>query len=141
MKPSLFADCARADLYHLPSSRRREALRAVAQSGLTLRESDLGRCMNAGEALTHLGRDLCFPEWYGSNFDALHDCLGDPEWLGNGQVVVIDGLAPLCAKDRTAFTTLLEVLSSAAESSASSGLPLWIVLDAPAPGVADLPEA
>ena len=82
-----------------------------------------------------------FPDWYGVNFDALVDCLTEPECLpGKGQVLVVDGAATLRQGDPRAFATLLEVLRAAAGGRRAAGAPLWILLDTHAPGIHSLPE-
>jgi hypothetical protein len=32
---------------------------------------------------------LSFPDWFGRNLDALHDCLGDLSWLPPGEHVLV----------------------------------------------------
>jgi RNAse (barnase) inhibitor barstar len=32
---------------------------------------------------------LSFPDWFGRNLDALHDCLGDLSWLPAGEHVLV----------------------------------------------------
>ena len=40
--------------------------------------------LSFGALLKQLGEALNFPDWYGANFDALHDCLTDPDCLPGG---------------------------------------------------------
>jgi len=103
---------------------------------------DLSACRNPAEALRHLGTTLHFPSWYGANFDALFDCLTDPDWqAGTGAVVLIIGIDSLRRAAPEGFATLIEVFQAAAEAWRAAGKPCWILLDAPASGITPLPEA
>lgn len=126
-------------LFYLPADR--QPLPPPPAPIRAWRIANLSQSPTASAALTRLGQALHFPDWYGANFDALHDCLGDPDWLGNGAAVLIDGLDTLRDRDRQAWSTLLDVFRSATERDAGHLPPLWIVLTTPAPGVANLPTA
>jgi RNAse (barnase) inhibitor barstar len=142
MRPNLLHDNARAGLYHLPAARRDELPKLAAKGRLALLPVAADSCRNVNEALHEFGRALGFPAWYGGNLDALHDCLTDPDWHPKrGVVMLITGLEAAHHGDRARFATLLAVLRSAALSRSANGNPLWILLDAPAPGVPELPEA
>ena len=142
MKTGLLKDAAGAGLFHLPRSRRVDLLHLAAAAQLKLLLADLGDCKGRHEALYQLGKACQFPVWYGANLDALHDCLTDPEWQPRkGVVLQISGLDSLRAADPEAFSTLIEVLQSAASIRSAGKTPLWILLTSPAPGIRDLPEA
>jgi RNAse (barnase) inhibitor barstar len=142
MRPNLLHDNARAGLYHLPAARRDELLKLAAKGRLALLPVAADGCRNVNEALHEFGRALGFPAWYGGNLDALHDCLTDPDWHPKrGLVVLIADLEAVHHGDPARFPALVAVLRSAAQSRSADGNPLWILLDAPAPGVPELPEA
>lgn len=131
-----------AGLYYLPASRQALLQEMARQADLQLLEVELGHFSKLDRILRELGLALHFPDWYGANLDALHDCLTDPDWLPKrGIVIRITGLDELQQKARPAFTTLLEVLGSAARERSAAQLPLWILLDTPGHGIAPLPEA
>ena len=90
-------------------------------------------------ARLRLGEQLAFPDWYGSNFDALYDCLTDPEILpAGGQLILLRGLAPLQQLAPDACATLIDVMSDACGERRASGLPLWLLIDQPLAGVPPL---
>lgn len=73
-----------------------------------------------GAVLRELGEALDFPEHYGVNFDALHDCLrevGDPG--ARGLVLLWDGWQAFAEADRRSFDVVVEILTERAESGAS----------------------
>lgn len=142
MSASLFADAARAGLYHLPPGRRHDLAARAAEARQKLLDADVGHCETLRETLQAFGQFFAFPAWYGANFDALRDCLTDPDWHPKqGVLLHIAGLDKLRRCDPEALSTLIDVLRTAAAERSASQAPLWILLTSPARGVADLPEA
>ena len=142
MQASLFKDHARAGLYHLPAAHRNSLPDLIAKAHQTLLQADVSACTGSHETLRELGKAFNFPTWYGINFDALHDCLTDLDWQpAKGLVLQISGLDTLRIGNPQAFSTLVDVLRSAATTRSAEKHPLWILLTGPAPGVANLPDA
>ena len=142
MKPGLFKDTTQAGIYHLPAKHQLDLPRLVAKAHLILLAANLGDCKDKHQALGELGKACKFPAWYGVNFDALHDCLTDPDWQPKtGVVLQISGLDLLHERDPDSFSTLIEVLQSAASIRSAEKTPLWILLTSPTLGIADLPDA
>jgi hypothetical protein len=81
--------------------------------------------IDAGEKpIDSIARALAFPTWFGRNWDALEDSLGDLSWRkGAGHVLLLstyppdEGLAPLT-----------DVLTSSAAFWAGRGKPFFAVL-------------
>lgn len=141
MKRRLLNDL-RTGLYHLPASRRRRLLEQAARTHQTVLEADIGGSATTHDALLELGKAFIFPDWYGANLDALRDCLTDPEWQPDTPLaLLVSGVDALRRNDPEIFPALLEVLRSAAELRTAENAPLCILIDAAAPGIADLPEA
>ena len=80
--------------------------------------------IDAQDALfERLAKALDFPAWFGGNWDALEDCLGDLSWrAGGGHVLVFDGY-PGGAE----LGALLDVLRSSAQYWAQRGRPFFAV--------------
>jgi hypothetical protein len=80
--------------------------------------------IDAQDALfERLAKALDFPAWFGGNWDALEDCLGDLSWrTGGGHVLVFDGY-PGGAE----LGALLDVLRSSAQYWAQRGRPFFAV--------------
>lgn len=93
------------------------------------------------EFLAAVGTALGFPAYYGQNFDALEDCLGD---VGRGQagaVLLWDGWGTLARSDQKAFSIAMSVLG--ARVDADRGGPFSVLLRGEGPeaslsGIADL---
>lgn len=142
MSDNPLTDAARSGLYHLPASRLTLVEAAAERARFCLMKAHILKQASIESTLSELGNAFKFPVWYGANFDALYDCLCDPEWQpAKGHVLLIDGLAHLRAADSGSFTTLIDVLLAAAESRHERPEPFWILIDTPARGIPAFPEA
>jgi hypothetical protein len=81
--------------------------------------------LSKGEVLAAFAKALDFPDWFGRNWDALEDCLGDLSWRkADGHVLLItdfDGVP------RDELGVLREVLAASAEFWAGRGRPFFAV--------------
>jgi len=131
----VFPDPSRYGVFFLSPLERAKAEQATL--GSTLIQVKLNGLKNKTAVLKALGRALKFPEHYGQNFDALSDCLTDPDfWPAKSYVLFVDGLQTLQKVEPKACTTLLEIFQSAVEDWRANGKPFWVMLDAPFPGIA-----
>lgn len=131
-----------AGVYYLPPPHRTVFETAAQKHHFPILTADLSGHQKIEATLRKIGTALHFPLWFGANFDALFDCLVDPDWYpAKGHVVIFNGIDSLRSADPDDFTTLIEVLQAASESRSAAGTPLWILLDTPARGIAPLPEA
>ena len=97
----------------------RQDLPALRQAADELEQAffsvDLGSARNVPGFIKALKRDLDFPDWFGGNLDALHDCLTDFSWRpAPGYVITLDGSETLRANP-TSFAIFNEVLVSVIE--------------------------
>jgi RNAse (barnase) inhibitor barstar len=84
---------------------------------------------------------LRFPQHFGSNWDALEECLTDLEWVdGEGYVLYYDHIDALLEAHPDQFETLVEILRDAVASWKEDGAAMVVLLSgAKAPkGVAKL---
>lgn len=133
---------AHSGVYHLPPTHRAELEQTAAHLGRPVFVVDIAACRNTAETLRQIGTALHFPTWYGANFDALFDCLTDPDGqAGKASVLLLNGIDSLQQAEPENFSTLLEVLQAVAEARRETGNPCWILLDIPARGIGALPEA
>lgn len=131
-----------AGIYHASPHRWKGLIATALQGMQACRQANLAACRTLEAALTTVGNEFDFPDWYGHNLDALYDCLTDPDWQPEGSLVLLlSGLDTLRGGDPEGFSQLIEVLGTAAEARADAGLPCWIILDTPARGVLKLPAA
>ena len=96
--------------------------------------------------MAHVSTALRFPEYFGRNLDALHDCLTDLDWLAEGDhpwagfVLVFANAKDFAAGHRQDFEDCLAVMRSAAEYWRETGKPFWAFLHSPGEWKSSLPE-
>lgn len=138
---TLLQRSADAGIYHLPHGAR-ATLRDAAQAlGYTWLQTDFGEQREIVPILEQIGRDLQLPAWYGANYDALADCLCDPDCIATapGYVLLVSGADELHAQDNAAFDTLNEVLAGVVATWRDDGTPFWVFYDMRPDGLAPLP--
>ena len=85
-------------------------------------------CRDKIDALTAIARGLRFPKWFGANFDALADSLGDLSWLpADGYLLLLEHADTWREADDDNFAMLLDVLNEAAVTWGDQGKPFWAV--------------
>lgn len=142
MSDKSLKDAALSGLYHLPPSRLAAVEASAERMRFCLIKADITQQTSIESVLSQLGNAFQFPIWYGANFDALYDCLCDPDWQpAKGHVLVINGMARLRAADPDDFATLIEVFQAVAEARRERQAPFWILIDTPARGISTFPEA
>ena len=90
----LLKDVNGAGVYRLNCSL--EALHdSVQRADFTLFEADIASAHGKGEVLAELARAITAPDWFGHNWDALADALGDLSWNeAPGYVLLLRGEQP-----------------------------------------------
>ena len=128
------SDASKSGVYRV--SRTDEIVDAVQGSALQVSRVRLSGARDKQALMQRIAGALQFPSWFGANWDALEDCLGDLSWFkAGGHVLLFEGAADLPADERG---ILLDILASAAANWMERGRPFFAVfLDAPA-GLPDL---
>jgi hypothetical protein len=118
------------------SSRSDEILEAARGSTLKVTRIGLAGAVDKDSVLASFAQALAFPKWYGSNWDALEDCLGDLAWLdAGGHILLIEGAQHLASVERG---VLVDILASSAASWAERKRPFFAVFLDGEPGLPDL---
>ncbi len=96
-------------------------LRASAEDcDFALFEANLADAHGKGEVLAELARAIAAPDWFGHNWDALADSLGDLSWRKSpGYVLVLHG-------DVTGEEMLSEVLEATVSFWKLQGKAFWV---------------
>lgn len=140
MNDQLFESTEESGVYYLLPAHQGSAVDAAQKKGLLVLTVEIAARANKDQALEQLGAALHFPTWYGANFDALFDCLTDPDWQpARGHVIMIKGVIELRATNPDDFATLIEVFQAATEARREAASPFWVLIDTPAQGIPVLP--
>lgn len=133
------ADADDAGAYFVSEDDADAMLDAARALGFAVARVDLGDATTKAGVLARIAAALAFPDWFGHNWDALADALGDLSWSppAPGRVLLLEHAAAWRDAEPDEFDTLLAVLDEAAFDWADRGVPLWSLLPVP-PG--DLEE-
>jgi RNAse (barnase) inhibitor barstar len=128
MKPMAkqLADTQQCGVYQLVSAL--EAVeRAAQEAGLAVFRIDIGEVRNKADFLGRVAKALSFPNWFGSNWDALNDCLTDLDWLSTktGYVLIFENSDDFGSHHKSEFDTATDVLNNAAEYWKEEGRSFW----------------
>jgi len=112
------SDASRSGVYR--AARGDEVVEAAAEAGLRLEKI---RYADKPALLQNIAAALGFPEWFGHNWDALEDCLGDLSWShAAGHVLLFEA-----ARLEDDLGVLIDVLRSSGEYWAGRGKPFFAV--------------
>ena len=127
------SDASKSGVYRV--LRTDEIVDATRGSALQLSRIRLSGAADKQALMQRIADALEFPRWFGANWDALEDCLGDLSWSkAAGHVLLIEGAAGLPADERG---ILLDILASAAAGWMERKRPFFAVF---ADGSPELPE-
>jgi len=116
-------DAAKSGVYR--ASRTDEILDATRGSALRVARIGLSGAAGKEALMERFARALEFPRWFGGNWDALEDCLGDLSWTGAaGHLLLIEDAKDLPGDERG---ILVDVLAAAAASWAERKRPFFAV--------------
>jgi len=115
----LLKDANGAGVYRLNCSL--DALHdSVQRAGFSLFEVDIAGAHGRGEVLAEMARAIQAPDWFGHNWDALADALGDLSWnKAPGYVLLLRGEHP--GED-----ILDDILNATVDFWRMQGKPFWV---------------
>ena len=135
----MLAKAALGGIYHLPSSGVEPLQKAADSLDFACIRIDLRESGDLAFVLAELGGRLGFPPWYGTNLDALNDCLTDLSWLdAPGYVLIISGADTLHAQGEP-FLRINQVFSAVIQEWRAQNIAFWVFYDMRADGLAALP--
>lgn len=127
---SLLRDPAKARVCRMPDKGLDVLLAAAASCGFAVRRANLGQAIDRNALLGVFASAFAFPQWFGHNWDALADCLGDLSWLpAQGYLLLIEGTAAFRFRHEADLATALDILASASDAWREVGVPFWVLID------------
>lgn len=142
MTPESFAARlqGQAGVYKMPSGAADALSQAAGELGFLPIRIPLHDVRTKGGLLARIAERLSFPDWFGHNWDALEDCLGDLSWLpARGYVVMLEDADVLAGTAADDFAVAVDIFQSAAGQWHTEGVPFWVLVDAAQAGLPDLP--
>lgn len=131
---------AAAGLYSIPRADSNTFISLAPGLQLRVVELDLAGCIDKASLLKRLSTAYRLPDWFGCNWDALADALGDLSWLpSDGYLTLVRGTGTLPHSIAADMTTLLEILRETAGDWTADGIPFWILIEDGMPDTAPLP--
>lgn len=126
---SLLED-ARGGVWFLPRPLEAKSLQAAAKrAGYAFFHLDGKNIERKEQLLNHVATVLQFPNHFGSNWDALEECLTDLEWVdGDGYLIYFDHIDGLLSAHPDQFATFVEIVRDAVESWKDDGEAMVVLL-------------
>ena len=119
-----------AGVYSIPRVDSDAFARVAPEMQLHLVELELDGCVDKASLLKRLSSAYRLPDWFGFNWDALADALGDLSWLpSDGYLTVVRGIGTLPRSADADVRTLLEILRETAGDWTADGIPFWILIE------------
>jgi RNAse (barnase) inhibitor barstar len=99
----------------------------VALSGLALLEVNLSGVSGKGALLASLAQVLQAPDWFGHNWDALTDVLGDLSWLpAEGYVLLLRNGGERLGLSEADFAIVTEIFEETVKYWKTQHKPFWV---------------
>jgi RNAse (barnase) inhibitor barstar len=137
---AILADVAKAGVYHMPHTDKAPIVAAAKANGFAAFRINLATAINKDQLLTAVAKAMGFPEWFGHNFDALADCLGDLNWHpAEGYLVMLEHCDGIHGSAEIDFVKALQVFEQAAVDWREQGIAFWCLVEMQADGIAWLP--
>lgn len=119
--PEMLADVNGAGVFHLNCSLD-ELHEAVQRAGFVLFEADMAVAQGKGEVLAEMARAINAPDWFGHNWDALADAMGDLSWHpATGYVFLLHG-------ESVGDERLDDILNATVDFWRLQGKPFWVFI-------------
>jgi hypothetical protein len=104
-----------------------ELYAAAARAGYALFEAELAAQQGKGEFLAAVASAIAAPEWFGHNFDALADALGDLSWRkAPGYVLLLRNGGETLGLSAADHDIVTGIFVDTANFWKSQGRPFWV---------------
>jgi RNAse (barnase) inhibitor barstar len=138
---AILADVAKAGVYHMPHTDKAPIMAAAKTNGFAAFRVNLATASDKDQLLTVVAKSMGFPEWFGHNFDALADCLGDLHWHpAEGYLVMLEHCDGIHGRAEADFVKTLQVFDQATTDWREQGIAFWCLVEMQADGIAWLPS-
>lgn len=127
--PEALRDAAANGIGHVGTNEAAALLAAGAAAGLCCVRIELGGCRSKAAFLARVAAALEFPWWFGQNWDALADCLGDLDWLpAEGYLLLLDDPSELRGAAPEDYAVAVEIFAEAAREWRERKIPFRVFI-------------
>lgn len=138
---SVLADATQSGAYFVAEADAESMAEAGWALGHEVVRIDLAGCRDHAQLFARFAKAMRFPEWFGHNWDALADSLGDLSWLpATGYLLLIEHAAGWREIAGADADTLLDLLNEAAFRWAEQGIAFWALFPLPADQLAEIDD-
>lgn len=128
----LLKDGTKSCVCHVSQKDLPRLLSAASAAGLAVRRINLDGVRGKDALIDRVSAVLSFPEWFGRNWDAVADCLGDLSWQPTPDfVLTLEKSEELRTYAGNEFSIAIEILTAVATTWREKGHSFWVLLDAP----------
>lgn len=100
---------------------------AAEEAEFVIFEADLARVHGKGEFLAAIAQAVRAPDWFGANWDALADALGDFSWRpAAGYVLLLRNCDEACGFSAAEHETVMEIFAGTVAFWKTQGKPFWV---------------
>jgi len=100
----------------------------LGQLGLEVMETSIASVNSDKELFTVISTAMRFPDYFGNNWDALDECLGDMDWLpSHGYLLILYDAAQAWSTNPYVLGKLVTAWLEAAEFWANEEIPFHLV--------------
>lgn len=103
-------------------------LPALRVSGFKIFEVDSNEISTKEQLLASIAEAMCFPDYFGGNWDALDECLRDMEWLpASGYLLIVRNAEDLWHRNPRIAAGLLQSWIFSAKEWSREGVPFHLM--------------
>lgn len=136
---SLLMEPGQAGAYFIDARDTEAMVEAGEALEFAVARIDLRDCLDKATLLQRFQKALRFPDWFGDNWDALADSLGDLSWWpAPGYLLLIEQAGAWQAQASEDAQTLIDLLNDVAQDWAETGTPFWALLPLPETQLRDM---
>jgi len=127
---AIFDDAANSGIHHVgPDVEYAELRKPAAALGFDFTLVDLRGAADKESFLGTVASALEFPDYFGTNWDALNDCLTDMSWKqATGYVLFFVGFQSFAEAAKAEATVAIRILGAAAEFWRQRGVSFYALL-------------
>ena len=126
---ALFSSYTHSGVYPAGREKASGLKTAAAACNLAVIVVKLRRAADKEGLLAALARDMDFPQYFGRNWDALHDCLTDLSWKpAQGYVIYFEGFGAFEKTDPADARTARQIFDSCADFWKQKAVPFFMVV-------------